>query len=392
MAGRGLTDAVRVAIVGFLSLLLAAQAVRTAAVADRHRHPTVAEALWPSHPAVLTDKVLLEIASAAARSQPLPGRVQWELRRIAVRAPISPDSFLIAGAIAETQHKSAMAERLLLAARDRDPRSRGTRYLLADRYLRTGRVPEALSEIRVLVGLQGRGGEPFVPMLVSYARTPGAGAQLKPFFRNYPEIESAVLSSLATDARNADLILALAEPGKTVPVWLELMTSALVADGQYAKAYSIWTKLSGVRASPGGLFNPTFAVSKAPPPFNWRYPQTADGVAQPDGKGGLDILYYGRAKAPLASQLSVLKPGSYRFFHGLADPTGDPGSIHWVVRCAKPDQILADVPLGAGRIAFQFAVPSGCEALWFELQGVPGDSPQTTGLTVRGLHLEGIAR
>ena len=104
------------------------QIIRTAAVADREARPALAAALWPSHPAVLTDRALLAIASAAARGRSVPGSTRADVRRIAVKAPLSPDPFLIEGAIAETEGRGEAAERLLVAARDRDPRSRGRAF------------------------------------------------------------------------------------------------------------------------------------------------------------------------------------------------------------------------------------------------------------------------
>ena len=161
MAARGLASPAHVAVVAVAGALLAFQVIRTAAVADREAHSALAEAAWPSHPAVLTDRALLAIASAAARGQPVPEATRVDVRRIAAKAPLSPDPFLIEGAIAETEGRSNAAETLLLAARSRDPRSRGARFLLADRFLRTGRITAALIEMQALVSLQSRGVEVF---------------------------------------------------------------------------------------------------------------------------------------------------------------------------------------------------------------------------------------
>lgn len=375
----------RIAIVVVLALLLAAQVVRNAAAADHERRPGLALALWESHPSVLTDKVLLDVAKAASRGHEVAPATRTDVHRIAAKAPLSPDPFLIEGAIAQTEGRRAVAERLLLAARDRDPRSRGARFLLADHYLRTGRVTDALVEIQVLVGLHSHGSEPYMPMLVAYAQTPGAVAHLRPFLRKFPGLEAGLLSHLAVDARNAELVLALASIRKPDPDWRVYLLAALVADGQYRKAHSTWLRLVGGRSR--GLFNPRFRVSDAPPPFNWGFPQTPEGVAEPDGKGGLELLYYGRAKAILASQLMLLPPGAHQLSHTVADASGDAAGIHWIVRCAKPDSVLADAPLRSGPTTVAFAVPNGCEAVWLELTGVAGDTPQTVGVTIRSLNL-----
>lgn len=376
----------RIAAVAVAAALLAFQVVRSAAVADREAHPRLAATLWPSHPAVITDRVLLAIGSAAAHGQPVPKATQADVPRIAAKAPLSPDPYLIEGAIGLTEERAPAAEALLINARKLDPRSRGARFLLADRFLRTGRVTASLIEMQALVSLQSRGVEVFAPALVAFAHSPGAIPQLKAFFRKYPRVEASVLSIMAGDAANADLVLALANVRNPEPDWRGALISVLAADGQYAKAYSTWARLSGLRAT-GGLFNPGFARIAAPPPFNWSLPETSEGVAEPDGEGGVSVLYYGRAKAVLASQLLRLRPGAYRLAMTVIDAGGAQGALHWVVRCANQDKILANLPLRAGPAAGDFAVPAGCEAQWLELQALPADMPQTTELKIHDLRL-----
>lgn len=387
MAEGGAGRAARAILVAIIALLAGVQVIRATAVADHDRRPALAGVLWPSHPAVLDDQVLLAVATAAAHGQAVPGATRVDLRRLAEKAPLSPDPFLIEGAIAQTKGDGAAAERFLLEARSRDPRSRGTRFLLAEQYLRTGRVTAALSEIHVLVGLNPRGAEPFQPMLVAYARTPGAVRHLKPFFARHPDLEANVLSQLAGDAGNANLVLSLANHPTSESGWRGALVSALATAGQYAKAHAVWVRLSGLRAAPLGLFNPGFAASAAPPPFNWSFPESGEGIAEPDGKGGLEVLYYGRAKAVLANQLILLRQGNYRLALRAVDASGEPGSLHWIVRCAGSDLVLLDLPLRSGVLGTDFRVPAGCPAQWVELQGQTGDVPQTTGLRVRDLRL-----
>ena len=386
MTAKGAGGTAWAAVVALAAALASSLVLRAAAVADREERPGLAQALWSSHPTVMTDRALLTIAQGASRGQPVPGAVRADVRRIAQKAPLSPDPFLIEGAIALTEGRGDEAERLLLAARDRDPRSRGARYLLAERFFRTGRITDALIEMQALVSLQSRGAEVFVPALVAYANAPGAVPQLKAFFLKYPRVESGVLSVLALDPANADLVLALAnrrEPGST---WERNLISALARDKQYARAQSLWASFSGVRPS-AGLFNPAFADIDAPAPFNWSYPDSAEGIAEPDGKGGVDVLYYGRAKAVLASQLLLLPAGQYRLAMTVSDVVGEAGAIRWTVRCGTAGPMLVELPVRAGSVAGRFAVPAGCEAQWLELQGVAGDMPRTTELKLADLQL-----
>ena len=388
MAASGVGRMARTVVVVIVAALLVFQVVRTAGVADREAHPALAEGLWPAHPSVLTDRALLSIATAAARGQPVSGATRANVRRVAIKAPLSPDPLLIEGAIAETEGHSAASERLLLAARSRDPRSRGTRFLLAERYFRTGRISDALIEMHALVGLQSRGLEVLIPALVGYARTPGAVPELRAYFARYPLLEADVLGLLSQDAANADLVLSLATLRNPVPDWRGTFVSVLASSGQYMKAYAAWGRLSGINARPG-LFNPGFADISAPPPFNWTFNQTSEGVAEPDGKGGLSVLYYGRARAVFATQLLLLPPGSYRLAMRAERASGEAGEIRWGLRCANSDKVLTDLPMRAGAAVSGFTVPAGCPAQWLELMGVAGDIPQTTELTIGNLQLAG---
>jgi hypothetical protein len=252
--------------------------------------------------------------------------------------------------------------------------------------LATGRVAAGLMEMHALVGLQMAGSEALGPALVAYARSPGAIPQLRTFCRRYPTMEAGILNMLATDAANADLVLALARNVRTPqPDWRINLLNALVADKAYARALQTWARLSGERPALGP-FNPAFARSPAPPPFNWQFPQSADGVAEPDGKGGLTVLYYGRERAVLARQLIVLPPGAYRLAMRV-EGGGSAGLLRWSVRCADGDAIIALVPLPVGAGAGTVQVPDGCAAQWLELEGTPVEAPRTIELTIRDLRL-----
>lgn len=386
MTSGGGARALRLAAVLLLAAAASFQVIRTAAVADRESRPRLAQALWPGHPRIMTDRALLAVAEAAKAGEGVSPSLRAEVRRLAVKAPLSSDPFLIEGAIAETEKRSADAEQLLVAARSRDPRSRAARYLLADRYLRTGRITEALVEMQALVSLQG-GGEVFAPAVAAYARTPGAAEELRAFFRRYPRVEAAVLTQLAFDAANADLVLSLARNPDPDPDWRRTLIATLIGAGDYRRAHAIWVRVGG--GAPGrGLFNPSFQPVAALPPFNWEFPQVPDGVAEPDGRGGLDVLYYGRGDSALARQLLILPPGpGYRLAASASQVSGEEGALRWLLRCAGDHRPIADLPIRQGRSAARFAVPAGCDAQWLELRGKAGDIPRTSELKMSGLEL-----
>jgi hypothetical protein len=376
----------KLAAVAVGALLISALVVRNAAVADRERYPALAASLWPGHPAILTDTLLLDIAHAAVLGRPAPISTRVAVERLATRAPLSPDPFVIEGAIAETRGLEAKAEQLLEEARAHDPRSRGARFLLADRYFRTGRVTDGLVEMYALINLQSRGGDPFVPALVAYAKSPGAVPQLRAFFKEHPRLEPSVLDALSTDARNADIVLALATNLRDPkPDWRPGLLTALVNGGQFEKAYVIWRRLSLAKPAQR-LFNPSFAASDAPAPFNWQLMQGNDGVAEPDSRGGLNLLYYGRANAVLATQMTLLGPGRYRLSMNV-ESDEDPSAVHWQIHCLPASTSIADLPLRQRGTSIEFEVPIGCRAQKFELAGIAGDTPETTELTIRELRL-----
>lgn len=369
-----------------VAALIAFQAVRTAAVVDRAVNPAFAAALWPGHPAVITDRALLAIAAAATRGNAVSAATRAEVRRVATRAPLSADPFLIEGAIAESEGRGAVAERLLLEARNRDPRSRGTRYLLAERFLRTGRIAEGLTEMKVLVQLH-ESGATMGPALVAFAQSPGAAPQLRSFFAANPQTEASVLAVLAGDARNADLVLSLATNRRNPdPDWRAVLLTVLANSGQYRRAYDLWRDFSSLAGRPL-LFNPAFGKSAALAPFNWVYPQSGDGLAEPDGRGGLRILYYGRARAVLASQLLMLKPGPYVLGMRVDRVDGPDGAMRWTLRCAVDGKAISEVPVANGRVKGTFQVPSDCSAQWLELVGEPRDVEQSSELTISELRL-----
>lgn len=391
MAAAGRTRRLTLLVLALVAALAAFQIIRTAAVADRQARPALAAALWPAHPSVLTDRALLAIATAAAGGGQVPAATREDVRRLAVRAPLSPDPYLIEGAIAAAGDRDQAVEPLLLAARARDPRSRGARFLLSDRYLRTGRVAAGLVEMQSLIRLQPRSFSQFAPALAVYARSPGAVPELRAFFAKYPSAEAGVLATLARDPANADLVLALAGNLRNPePDWRAVLVGSLVAAEEFARAHDIWARVSGVR--PGrGLFNPQFALNDAPPPFDWHFPQTGEGIAEPDGKGGLSLLHYGRSDAVLASQLLLLPPGQYRLA-AMVDGTGGEKAARWRLRCARGSKPLAELFLTKGAVSGRFAVPDGCEAQWLELEGLASENRATTDLTIRQLQLVPEAR
>lgn len=381
----GAGQIVRFVAVAALAAMLALQVVRTALVSIPYGdRPGVAARLWPSHPTIVLDRNMAEIGAAAARGRGVTPETLAQVRDFARKAPLSADPFLVEGAMAQTEGRDAAL--LFLEARARNSRSRGARYFLADHYFRSGKISRGLIEMAALSRLEPGAAAPFVPALVAYAREPRAVPQLKAFFRAVPAVEPSVLSLLADDVENVDLVLSLASAPSAAPApeWQRKVVARLAESGQYGKAHAVWARLSGVRAPPL-LFNPGFDDLAAPPPFNWAIAETGDGAAAPAEGGSLQVLYYGRREAVLASQLLLLPTGPYALSMEVSNE-GEADGLRWTVRCASRDQRLLSLPLRQ-RIG-RFTVPPGnCSAQWLELRGSPGDFPRTAELTIRKLQL-----
>ncbi len=382
----------RTVLVVLVAALLAVQVVRTAAL--RISPYAGATKLWPSHPRSILNQTMAEVGARSAHGEALPPALLRRVDEIARKMPLAPEPFLIEGALAQLEGREQVAERLYLEARSRDPRSRAARYLMAERYLRSGDAAAALGEMAVLSRLTGQVGV-FAPALASYARTPGGVARLRSFFRSSPEFEPAVLSHLAADARNLDLIFALwsgrqPRAEDMFGQWPARIVAALIDRRQYATAYATWRRLAGVQAATPGLFNPEFRKLSAPPPFNWSF-GTSGGVAEPAGAGRLQVIYYGREDAVLAEQMLVLAPGRYRLGMQLSGNLKEAAGIAWSIDCLPQQRPILRLPVQQPRssaaVRADFTVPAQCPAQRLRLAAQPGEFPRTSEFTVTNLEL-----
>lgn len=386
----------RAVAVGLFVVLTTVQVARTAAVAAfAEERPQAVAAIWPDHPDVLRSVAMAEVGNAAGRSRLPRSETLNRLEELAKAAPLSTEPLLVHAAIALRAGEYHQAERLLLQARQREPRSAAARFLLADLYFRTGRMLRGLAELPVLSLLVPGGMSQLAPALAAYAATPGAVPQLRRIVARYPGIGAALLNELASDPRNEQLILAIAEsspPHEGAPRWQEKLIRGLVEQGDYLRAHSVWSAVSGLRREETrGLFNPDFKQTSAPPPFNWSLSSGGGGVAE-GGEGGLRVLYFGRDNLVLASQLLVLPSGRYRLEMTVGGRTGRESEIGWTVTCLPSGRQLLQLPVeaegAAASMAGELEVPSsGCTAQRLQLVGVGKEFPQTADFRISSLRL-----
>lgn len=388
---------VRGVLAGLLALLAAAVSIANAVVRSEADSPArLSDKIWPNHPLTLRSLAMAEIGQAAARGELPSGETMERVRGLAARAPLEPEPFLVEAALAQKRGDSARAGQLLLQARRRDPRSSAARYLLADHYIRNGDIVAGLTEMTVLSRLVPGAVDQLVPGLVAYARTPGAIPKLRQLFKESPDLQPVLLSALASDAANADVVLAIADRSASsgAEQWRAKLLKSLVDQRQYARAYAIWSRFAGLNAPPRGLYRPDFTPSAAPPPFNWTLAQAGGGVAEPLPGGGLRVLHYGRKQTTLASQLTLLEPGRYVLSMSITGEIGSDGQLRWGVRCLPSRESMLELRLtraNARNARGQFEIPaSGCAAQQIELIGMLTDMPNSTDAAISPLRLSKV--
>jgi len=379
----------RVAVGGLFAIVATAQVARTAVVDLGGPSYNAQEALWPRHPDVLSAAIMGDVGVAAARGSAPDQKTLARLEQLAGREPLSAQPFLVQGAIATREGDYERAERLLTIARQRAPRSPAARYLMGDLLLRANRPVDAMAEMAVLNRLLPAGSQQLAPSLAAYAKIPGSLPQIRTILASYPELEEPLLTTMSSDVANTEAILRLASSHKRegpAPVWQRLLLSNLVAAGEYRKAYSTWSRLSGVPAPPG-LHNPQFDASNAPPPFNWRLAEGAGAVVEPSS-GGLQVVYYGRDNLALAEQVTLLPAGRYRLQANVSGSFPQGSGVAWQITCLAKGPELMNLPLaGPGPVVGAFTVPAGCTAQSIRLTGSMLEVPGASEFRVSGLQL-----
>jgi hypothetical protein len=379
-------------LIAAAALLVAAQAIRNAAVAEwADFQPTRAAKLWRGHPAVELSLGMTEIARAARQQKTASADVFAMIGDAAAKAPLAPEPFLVRGVREQLSGDSAAAERDFLAAQWRDPRSLPAAYFLADYYFHKGAALKGLNQIAVLARLTPAGLQSIGPYTAAFAENRANWPLLRTIFRDHSELEDVTLDTLARDSSNAGAALALADSAHRQPEspWVHTLLAGLVDTRQYARARAIWASVSRVPLRQDLLvYDTEFADSKPPPPFNWTLTSSTVGLAERQSGGRLHALFYGQEDGVLASELVLLPPGSYRLTVQLLGDASHARSLSWSIRCDKTPEPFATVTLDAAAArGWSFQVPANCPAQWLELTGASSDMPQQSDVTIRALRI-----
>jgi hypothetical protein len=386
---------VRIFAVATVAVLMGAEVARIATSnASAEENPALAGKLAPLSPPALISAAMAEVGRAAANGQDVDEPTLDKLELAAAGAPLRPEPFLVQAAIAERNGDLARAQSLLEMARWRDPRSAAALYLLADVWLREGKIVQGLRQLALMSRIMPATSVQLVPALAEFARSPGARETLAAILRTNPELRRPLLIALSTDPDNAGLALALSGPElrSAEPEsegWKSRLLRGLVQRGDTERAYAVWRQFAGLPPSYSSLlFNGEFKNLAAPAPFNWTFNSGSAGIAEP-ASGTLRILFYGNAEMTLASQLLLLKPGSYRF---EAPVNGNPtaGGLSWTLTCSRAGPPIMDMPLNSSAPVARFAVPADCPSQSLRLKGHLEDMPRDSDVQVGPVQLERV--
>jgi hypothetical protein len=367
------------------------QVVRNSAAAGlAELRPAEASRLWPGHPDVEISLAMVQIGTSAHARRPVDRASLAAIRDAAVKAPLSPQPFLVRGVEAQVAGHSEMASRAYLAAQWRDPRSLPAAYFLANHYLRSGDAYRGLQQTSLLARLSPGGTAAAAPFVATYARDRSNWPAIRALFRAQPAMENAVLEALARDPRNAEAIFAISDAARRRPDsdWLASLLSSMVSAGQYQRARDIWAGFAVPRARRELVYDSNFSSAEAPPPFNWSLATSATGLAERQPGRRLHVIFYGNHDGVLASQLLILPPGAYRLRLELVGAPLHPEELHWSIRCDRAADPISSAAIDeVARRGWTFEVPASCSAQWLELSGRSGDFAGQADATLTGFSL-----
>ena len=363
-------------------------------------HPALAARVAPDDPRIPLEMAMTEFTMRGGAVQPATKK---KVRAALNKAPLEEEPFILAAVDALVRNDSAHAQRLLEEARRRDPRSRITRLLLLDRFLRNGRIVEATEEMTALSGLFPQANNVLVGELARLAQNRETTTALEKALQQNPSFRDFLLSHLASNNADPDLILRLARnvpapPGTSAaPAWQGQLVTSLAERGETDRAYQMWRTFSAPKAPErkAGIYDGKFQGFAGSGPFNWQFPASPAGVAERNSANALQVDYYGRADAELASQLIMLPPGSYRLtVRAEGDAEGEGSKLSWAVDCHRSKARVADLVLkkltyAPRAVSVNFTVPgTGCAAQWLRLVGTAGEFPKPQNATISAVDIQ----
>ena len=350
------------------------------------------------------DVVLRPLGDALQAGGELSDEVTASGLEVLDRAPLSAEPLLLAAREAIERGDTARADRLVLAARRQNPRSRYALILLMEQQLRDRRMDDAALTMAVLSRVMPNSSDLLIAQMARMAQYPEMREATRGVIAEHPEMRGRLLEQLAQQGADADFILALAGPvarngAAGEPRWQRLLLDSLVSRNEVSRAREIWGQLTGTRLPAAGAYDPGFTGMPGPPPFNWSFETSADGVAEiSDGAPGLYVEYYARRDVRFGGQLIALPPGRYQLrFEVDGDASGEAGQLSWTISCYPGNRQIGRIPItgvtsGVKAINGMFVVPAGCGSQWLRLNGKSAEFPKSQQATIRDLRITGAGR
>lgn len=352
-------------------------------------NPAQSFAAWPTHPEARIAAGMQEIGAASQAGRLVDRPLTDPLIEASRRAPLSPEPFLVRGVALQGMGDEAGAGAAFMAARRRDPRSIAAHFYLSDHYARSGRIGLSLTELGRLIRLLPGSSGQIAPRIAALLKSVGGADEVRPLVADNSALRDDLLTALATDAGNADIIASLAVSGQR-QVWRPVLVNSLIAAGDYQHAFLLWAQDNGVVGRPL-LVDTPFSLDPKPP-FGWEVSSGPAGAIETASGGGVHLIYYRRQPMVAASQTLLLRPGRYLLSFSATAESGDLARAEWRVACLAGERVIVRIGLDAGspgtRVRAAFVIPSGCVAQRLQLVGTPADSPQTLDAIVRDLSVE----
>lgn len=371
------------------ALVLGWIAVRTAAQAHlQDGAPEQAARFWPANGQSLAVLASQRVADAG-------GDIDETSRALyhsaLARAPMLSTPLALAGLDAAASGDTDRAERFMLAARDRNPRSALVRFWLFDHFVRTGQYAHALDEAGPAIRLQPEALTAVMTVLGALANDPRGQAALAKKLATGPFWAGAFFQT-AVDNTSPDILLALLtsrprnlDQGEAMDEQRAVFF-ALIKAGEGARAYQAWRQMlpASYRARAKGIYDGNFHGWPGARPFNWTLGKDNIGTARTVEVNGLpqttalDVRYFGSTGGVLAEQYVYTAPGAYRLQLDARRSQGASiGRLSMEVRCLSGN-VIAALPLSSldtrmRTLSMPVQVTPDCEMLRVRLVATPGE-------------------
>lgn len=396
---------VRVRIALLVGALLLAWVVARGAVQNAllRSAPAAAASFWPADGESLA-------ALSRRRMAENNGEIDDETRALYQEAldqsPTLASPLMLAALEADQAEDFERAERLMLLAKARDPRSTITRFWLLDDYIRTGRYAQAFDEVGPALRLRKQAMTAVMSILARLANEPDAQGPLAKKLATAPYWRTAFFQA-ASQETDPDVLLSLLaasrsdEPGEKMGQEQKSVFLTLINANDGLRAYRAWQRMlpSRYRDRTDGIYDGNFAGWPGAEPFNWIVEESEIGVARmapaADLSQGsaLNVRYFGSTSGVLAEQYVHVEPGTYRLSAAARrrsqGATG--GRLSLQARCV-PGEVIASVlldPLDARMRGYSTPVRVGpdCKILRISIVGLPGEMFSEIEAQVTGVSL-----